>query len=107
MALVQEDIETIQSIVDKAIKNANVRFEIDLRERTIRVEEKLKHQRELMLEGFKQMDKRFETMQLEMNKRFEQVDKCFEQVERRFDWFMFWSLGITVSCAVFVVNYLK
>ena len=64
MALVQEDIEAIQSIVDKAIKNtpelknANVRYEIDLRERTIRVEEELKHQRELMLEGFKQMDKR-------------------------------------------------
>jgi len=102
MALVQEDIEIIQSIVDKAIKNTpelkngNVRYEIDLRERTIRVEEELKHQRELMLEGFKQMDK-----------RFEQVDKRFEHFERRFDRFMFWSLGITVSCAVFVVNYLK
>jgi len=33
---------------------------IDLRERTIRVEEELKHQRELMTEGFKQMEKRFE-----------------------------------------------
>jgi len=138
MALAQEDIDIIQSIVDKAIKNTpelkngNVRYEIDLRERTIRVEEELKHQRELMLEGFKQMDKRFEAMQLEMNKRFEQVDnrfeamqlemnkrfeqvdkrfeqvdKRFEQFERRFDRFMFWSLGITVSCAVFVVNYLK
>jgi hypothetical protein len=28
-----------------------VRYEIDLRERTIRVEEELKHQRELMQEG--------------------------------------------------------
>ena len=86
MALAQEDIEIIQSIVEKAIentpelKNGNIRYEIDLRERTIRVEEELKHQRELMLEGFKAMDKRFEVMQLEITKRFEQVDKRFEQM---------------------------
>jgi hypothetical protein len=36
--------------------------------KTIRVEEALKHQRELIIEGFKQMEK-----------RFEQVDKRFEQ----------------------------
>ncbi len=87
MALAQEDIEIIQSIVEKAIentpelKNGNIRYEIDLRERTIRVEEELKHQRELMLEGFKAMDKRFE----QMDKRFEQVDKRFEQVDKRFE----------------------
>ena len=91
MALAQEDIEQIQWIVKKTLSetpealNANVRYELDLRERTIRVEEELRHQRELMTEGFKQMDKRFEQMQLEMNKRFEQVDKRFEQVEKRFE----------------------
>ena len=53
---------------------------LDLRERTIRVEEELKHQRELMVEGFKQMDKRFEQMHLDMNKRFEQIDKRFEKM---------------------------
>ena len=138
MALAKEDVEQIQAIVLQTInntpefKNANVRYEIDLRERTIRVEEELKHQRELMLEGFKQMekrfeqvdkrfeqvDKRFESMQLEMNKRFEQVDRRFESMQlemdkrftemgRRLDRFMFWSLGITVSSAIFVVNYLQ
>ena len=87
MAFAQEDIELIQDIVQQAInntpelKNANVRYEIDLRERTLRVEEELKHQRELMIEGFKQMDKRFE----QVDKRFEQVDKRFEQVDRRFE----------------------
>jgi chaperonin cofactor prefoldin len=94
MALAQEDIEIIQSIVEKAIentpelKNGNIRYEIDLRERTIRVEEELKHQRELMLEGFKAMDKRFEQMDKrfeQMDKRFEQVDKRFEQVDKRFE----------------------
>ncbi len=127
MALAKEDVEQIQAIVLQTInntpefKNANVRYEIDLRERTIRVEEELKHQRELMQEGFKQMEKRFE----QVDKRFEQVEKRFEQVDKRFeqmslesdkrftemnrrlDRFMFWSLGITVSCALFVVTYLQ
>ena len=98
MALAQEDIEQILLLIKKALSetpetlNANVRYELDLRERTIRVEEELKHQRELMLEGFKQMekrfeqvDKRFEQIQLDMNKRFEQVDKRFEQVDKRFE----------------------
>lgn len=86
MALAQEDIEQIQTLINKAITerpetvNANVRYELDLRERTIRVEEELKHQRELMMEGFKQMDKRFE----QIDKRFEQVDKRFEQEDKRF-----------------------
>ncbi len=105
MALVQEDIEQIQWLIKKTLSempetlNANVRYELDLRERTIRVEEELKHQRELMIEGFKQMekrfeqvdkrfeqvDKRFEQIQLEMNKRFEQVEKRFEQVDKRLE----------------------
>jgi uncharacterized protein (DUF3084 family) len=98
MALAQEDIEQIRLLIQKTLSempetlNANVRYELDLRERTIRVEEELKHQRELMLEGFKQMekrfeqvDKRFEQIQLDMDKRFEQVDKRFEQVDKRFE----------------------
>ena len=98
MALAQEDIEQIRLLIKKTLSetpetlNANVRYELDLRERSIRVEEELKHQRELMLEGFKQMekrfeqvDKRFEQIQLDMNKRFEQVDKRFEQIDKRFE----------------------
>jgi len=89
MALAQEDITQIQLLIAQAINerpeplNANVRYELDLRERTIRVEEELKHQRELMQEGFKQMEKRFE----QVDKRFEQVDKRFEQVDKRFEQF--------------------
>ena len=91
MALAQEDIQQIQLLIQKSLAetpaalNANVRYELDLRERTLRVEEQLKHQRELMIEGFKQMDKRFE----QVDKRFDQVDKRFEQVQldmnRRFE----------------------
>lgn len=49
------------------------------------------------------MDKRFE----QVDKRFEQVDKRFNELIRRMDRFMFWSLGMTVGAAVFIVNYLK
>ncbi|RLA16631.1 MAG: hypothetical protein DRQ62_15930 [Gammaproteobacteria bacterium] len=109
MALANEDKEEILGLIEHAInarpevKNSNVRYELDLRERTVRVEEELKHQRELMIEGFRRMDERFE----QVDKRFEQVDKRFDEVVKRLDHFMFWSLGLTVSAAIFVVNFLK
>ena len=109
MTLAQADIEQIETLIERCISkrpetlNANVRYELDLRERTIRVKEELKHQRELMLDGFRQMKKRFE----QVDKRFEQVDKRFEDMVKRLDRFMFWSLGVTVSSALFVVTYLK
>ena len=127
MALAQEDIEQIQWLIKKTLSempemlNANVRYELDLRERTIRVEEELKHQRELMVEGFKQMekrfeqvDKRFEQMHLDMNKRFEQIDKRFEQVDKRFevltsriDQFMIWSFATTLTVGSLVIAAIK
>ncbi|HBA66468.1 MAG: hypothetical protein CVV06_08035 [Gammaproteobacteria bacterium HGW-Gammaproteobacteria-10] len=87
MALAQEDINYIESLIRKVLAEQpdqfrfDSRYDLELRERTIRVEEELKHQRELMLEGFKQMEKRFE----QIDKRFEQVEKRFEQVEKRFE----------------------
>ena len=53
----------------------------ELLERSVRVEEELKHQRLLMRESFEQFKKRFELIE----KRFEQVDKRFEQVDKRLD----------------------
>nr|VFJ53172.1 MAG: hypothetical protein BECKDK2373B_GA0170837_104115 [Candidatus Kentron sp. DK] len=47
------------------------------------------------------------TLREDMNQRFEIVDKRFEQLIRRIDRFMFWSMGITVAAAAFVVTYLK
>jgi chromosome segregation ATPase len=67
-------------------------YEIELRERMVRVEKELKHQRELMRQGFAQMDKRFELaekrheeLRVDMLARFAQVDKRFEQVDKRFE----------------------
>ena len=45
-------------------------IKIDLYERMVRVEEELKHQRELILNVMKMMDKRFEDLRNDMNRRF-------------------------------------
>ncbi len=141
MALEQEDIEQIQELIRKSILatpevgNANVRYELELRERTTRVEEELKHQRELMLAGFAQMekrfeqvdkrfeqvDKRFEQMHIDFNKRFEEVDKRFEQVGKQLEnqsqaimdihqeikFQMRWSFGVLLGVGGLVVGVLK
>ncbi len=102
MALAQEDLLQIQQLIEQSMSTrqeatfANVRYELDIRERIVRVEEELKHQRELMLQSFEisnkrfeemriDMNKRFEEIRIDMNKRFEQVDKRFEQVDKRFE----------------------
>ena len=116
MTLAQEDLEHIQNLIRDNIserllaQNVNVRYELDLRERTIRVEEELKHQRELMLEGFKQMEKRFE----QIDKRFEQVDKRFEQVHgeimaihNKIKQLMRWGFGTLLAIASLVVAVLR
>jgi len=91
MGLAQESIVEIQALIHKAIDehpaalHANVRYELELRERVIRVEEELKHQRELMIASFERMDKRFE----QVDRHFEQIDRHFEQAReetnRRFE----------------------
>jgi len=96
-------------------------YEIELRERMVRVEEELKNQRELMKQGFDLMDKRFEELREDMDKRFEQVNKRFEQVDKRFeqvdkrfesltrriDRFMVWSFGTSVTMAGVIIAVLK
>ncbi|MBU2737872.1 hypothetical protein [Acidithiobacillus concretivorus] len=99
-------------------------YEIELRERMVRVEEAL-HQTNLRLEqGFQLMEKRFE----QIEKRFEQVDKRFELMEKRIDQidkridqidkrldlmtlridrFMIWSFGTTVSVGAIVIAAIK
>ena len=108
MALAQEDIAFIKQhigewLAEQSLGKPPLVYEIELRERMVRVEEELKHQRELMLllqqqmrESFERVDQRFEAMQINMDKRFEDVnkrfeaiqssmDKRFEQVDKRFE----------------------
>jgi len=122
MALAQEDIDFIKTqlgewLAEQSLGKPPAVYEIELRERMVRVEEELRHQRELMREGFAQMEKRFE----QIDKRFEQIDKRFEQVDKRFesiqqdirslqqrmDSFMRWSFGITVGVGGVIIGVLK
>jgi len=127
MALAQEDIDFIKThlgewLAEQSLGKPPAVYEIELRERMLRVEEELRHQRELMREGFAQMEKRFEQVDKrfeQVDKRFEQVDKRFEQVDKRFeqvdirnlqqrmDSFMRWSFGITIGVGGVIIGVLK
>jgi hypothetical protein len=101
MALAQEDIAFIKQhlgewLAEQSLGRPPVVYEIELRERMVRVEEELKHQRELMREGFERMDARFAAQRADMDARFERMDerfaalrtdmdKRFEQVDKRFE----------------------
>ena len=118
MALAQEDIEFIKKnlgtwLAEQSLGKPPVVYEIELRERMVRVEEELKHQRELMRQGFELMDKRFEQVDKrfeQVDKRFEQVDKRFEQVDKRFDEMLrrhdrhfLWLVGFIATSAGLVI----
>ncbi|HSO81401.1 hypothetical protein, partial [Thiocapsa sp.] len=97
MALAREDIEFIKAhlgewLAEQSFAKPPAVYETELRERMVRVEEELRHQRELIQTILVQMDKRFdavekrfEQMQLNMDKRFEDVDKRFEQIQLNMD----------------------
>ena len=112
MTLATEDIQFIKQHVGEWLAEASlgkppVVYEIELRERIIRVEEELRHQRDLIQQVLEQMDKRFE----QMDKRFEamqqQMDKRFDEINRRMDRFMVWSFGTTLTTGALVVALLK
>jgi hypothetical protein len=56
----------------------------------------LRHQRELMRDGFAQVDKRFEAGQQDMR-----------ELQRRMDRFMLWSFAMTVAGGGLVVSLVK
>jgi molybdopterin converting factor small subunit len=108
MSLAQEDIEFIKKhlgewLTEVSLGKPPAVYEIELRERMVRVEEALKHQGELIQQLIQQMDKRFE----QVDKRFEQMDQRFVELQRRMDRFMFWSLGMTLTVGGIVIAVLK
>jgi hypothetical protein len=87
MELSQDQFEQIGSYVRRNLGNwmqelspPTSPLDPVLVERIVRVEEELKSQRELMKQGFEQVDKRFEEMRADTNARFAQVDKRFEEM---------------------------
>ena len=108
MSLAEEDIQFIKDhlgewLAEQSLGKPTAVYEIELRERMVRVEEELKHQRELIKTILVEMDKRFDAV----DKRFDAVDKRFEELTRRLDRFMFWSFGLTVSVGALIVAALK
>jgi len=92
MPLSKEDLEQIDKHVKSQIEDwlqeltqsmPKYAYEIDMRERIVRVEEELKNQRELMKQGFDYMEKRFE----EVNSKFKMM-------------LAFMSLGFTILAAM-------
>jgi len=101
MNLAAEDIRFIKEhlgewLAEQSLGKPAAVYEIELRERMIRVEEELRHQRDLIKTILEQMDKRFEA-----------VDKRFEALTRRIDRFMFWSFAVTLTVGSLVVAALK
>ena len=105
MPLTKEILDELQAFVkenfsdwvaEKSLSKPPVVYEIELRERMVCVEEELKHQRELMKQGFALMEK-----------RFEQMDKRFEALTKRLDRFMIWSFGTTFTAAALIISAIK
>ncbi len=119
MALQDEDLQYIKAHLGEWLAECSLGkppavYEIELRERMVRVEEELKHQRELIKQILVEMDKRFEAVDKRfesMDKRFDamqaQMDKRFDALTRRIDRFMIWSFGITVSSAGIIIAVLR
>lgn len=83
--------------------NKKVRYELDLRERTVRVEEELKHQRELMMTGFSQMEKRFEQVDKQLEKQSQAIMDIHQEIKLQ----MRWSFGILVGVGGLVIGLVK
>jgi hypothetical protein len=112
MALAQEDIAFIKQhlgewLAEQSLGKPPVVYEVELRERMVRVEEELKHQRELMRQGFEQMDKRLDLMKADMDKRFEQVDKRFDEMLKRHDAHFLWLVGFIGSGIMIIIGAMR
>ena len=93
MADEQENLAQLEQLVEQCLEKRMAQFAPPLQlERSANLGAELRHQRELMQQGFENadkrfeaMDKRFEELRSDMNQRFEAVDKRFEAVDKRFE----------------------
>jgi len=112
MSLEERDYESIERylrdnlprlLAEQSLGKPPLVYEIELRERMVRVEEELRTQRELMQKGFEQVDKRFE----QVDRRFEQVERWLDELSRRMFQFMLWTFGLAVSATGVVIVVMK
>ena len=133
MALQKQDLETITEHMQKAFpvlleSSASVTMHPSQStywlERIAKIEEELRHQREIlkmmmqqMEKRFEQVDKRFEMMMQQMEKRFEEMrqdmnrrfeemrqdmNQRFEQIDKRFSVIQ-WMIGVGFTVMVVVM----
>ena len=82
MSIMVQKEEEIKQIVEQCLDERMAQFALTPQlERSTNLGVELRHQRELIRQGFENSDKRFEAM----DKRFEAVDKRFEAVDKRFE----------------------
>jgi len=104
MELTEEQLRQIGNYVsrnfDELIERSRYaqsrNYEISVIERITRVEEELKSQREIMMFGFQQMEKRFEAMQKYMDKRFDDVNRRFTM--------LMWAMGVGFTLTTTAVS---
>jgi hypothetical protein len=102
MALAAEDIEFIKGhletwLAEKGLAVATQSIlDRELFERVVRVEEELRHQRELMQQGFAAIER-----------RFEQVDEHLTELGRSMDRSMAWTFGLTASAVATIIATLR
>jgi flagellar capping protein FliD len=85
MALSSEDLQQVKDFVQTHIVDWLPASVLQLNERIVRVEEELKHQRELIKEGFENADKRFADMNRRFDEQLAHADSRFEDMNRRFE----------------------
>lgn len=61
----------------------------------------------MMEKRFKQVDKRFESIQSSIDKRFQNVETKLSELSKRMFQFMIWSFGFTATSAGIIIAVLK
>ncbi|MBK5940039.1 hypothetical protein [Halochromatium roseum] len=116
MALAQEDLQQIgeyvknhigEWIAEQSLGKPPVVYEIELRERMVRVEEELKHQRELMRQGFEQVDKRLEQVDKRLELMKTDMDKRFDEMLKRHDKHFLWLIGFIATGVGLVITAIR
>ena len=97
MSLTPDDIEYIKThmaewLAEQSLGRPVAVYEVELRERMVRVEETLRHQQELMRAGFAQNER-----------KFQQIDQRFDQMLRRHDRQFLWLVGFIVTVGGLVI----
>ncbi len=103
MALAAEDIQLIKThigewLAEQSLGKPPLVYEVELRERLVRLEETFKHQGEQFQLMLSQMDKRFEQVDKRLEMQRAEFNAFIQHHDRQFMWLI--SLVVAVGAAV-------